>query len=152
MAYKPSFSNYQKSTAAITLDGTDKTIYTTSVPFLGPGSVLHLNWGLIHSTGTGSVTYKIKWGATSVTLLASADTTEWNQETIIANDPGSQVIQKIIAYPLMYSGGTLFGTNISYTAGAENTNGATAVTLKLTANGANTEAITGRFWFVHEEY
>ena len=146
-----SFVDYQKTAAAVVLDGTDKTIYTTSLAggALGAGKCLRVNVGWRHTAGSASPTYKVWFGATSLTLGngAFAGTSQAGATALVCNDPGSTTAQQLSQSP-----GSQNGTGVIIIANpataAENTTG--SVEVKFTVNAAATEQITPQYWLVEK--
>lgn len=142
--------NYQKTSGSITLDGTDKTIFTYTVPAgsMATGSCLRFDMRSAHTTGTGNVTHKVWFGSTSVDLIASnSDTSVWRSTWFVCAD--SQSAQTMLVDPFIYNNGTILNYAPSYpntASPAEALSG--TVVVKYTANGAGTEAITGYLWKV----
>lgn len=144
------FSDWQKKTASITLDATDKTIYTTTLTAgaLAAGKVLEVIFQIQHTTGGGTPTYKLWFGGTSYTLLSgSSDASLLRFRFLWANNPGATNAQQIVMWPFDFStnsqvnctGGDGVTTAINTTA---------SVIVKVTANESNSNAVTGFAWFL----
>lgn len=141
--------NKQDVLAPVTLvDGaTDTTLYTTTVAgaTIVASQCLEVWTQFRHTTGTGSVTYKIFYGAASNTLFqgGSTSTVPMQAEVLICNNNGVTNAQTINQTSLVYAAGAL-GVDV----GTAAENSAAAVVLKVTASGANTEAVTPQIWLV----
>ena len=142
--------NKQDVLAPITLAGagTDTTLYTTSVAgsTIVAGECLRVWTHYRHTTGTGAVTFKLFFGATSITLLTAGTTSTVPLQTsaLICNNNGSTTAQTINEVSYIWSASPF----PDITTSAETTTG--AVVLKLTADGAVTEAVTPQIWLVEK--
>lgn len=119
--------------ATITCDGTDKVISSYTIPAnsVSASSAIELDTSWAH-TGAGSVTYKLNWGANSITIVSS--TLAALGLTIIATlgTQGNPTRQNIMI--------TTAAGSVVELAGTSDPTGPIAVT--ITANGAGTESIT----------
>lgn len=142
--------NKQDVLAPVTLTGagTDATLYTTSVTgsTIVAGECLRVWTHFRHTTGTGAVTFKLHFGASSITLLATGTTSTvpLQASVLVCNNNGSTTAQTINATSLIWSASPYADVGTS----AETTTG--AVILKLTADGAVSEAITPQIWLVEK--
>ena len=98
-----------------------------------------------HTTGTAAVTYTLSFGGTSTTAVApSGAANQLERNTyIIMNNPGSTSAQSISTLGQDSNGGT---NSIKFDTAAVST--ASAVTVNLQFNVANTDAITPEMFLV----
>jgi hypothetical protein len=105
-----------------------------------------------HPSGTASVTYKLFFGATSITPTSGTFATQFMTRAYVCNDPGATNSQQINHENQQRSGAAPDAV-IAPTTAAENT--AAAVVVKFTFNVANTDTVRGcagtytlcrRFW------
>lgn len=145
------YSDYQKVTTPITMDGTDKTLYTSTMPgaSLASGHCLELNFQTQHTSGSTPFTLKVWFGITSYTVYTgSADPSVWRSHMFWCNDPGATNSQQISMEPFFFStnsnvvmvGGDLQTTAIDTTS---------SVIVKVTANGTGPDTMTGISWLIH---
>jgi hypothetical protein len=139
--------DYQKAGSAIVGDGTDKPVFTYTLPgsTLGAGKGVRIVTEMQHSTGTGSVNYKIFFGSTQLLSQASTSTVMAKLGAIIFNDPGSTTAQQGTATDLLF-GSTMAALPTAPAVGTENT--ANPVLIKVTFNAASTEQVTPKVWLV----
>lgn len=146
--------DWQKATTAITLDGTDKTIWTTTVPAaaITAGGCLKLSFIYTHSTGSDAVDYKLFYGASSITIYSHAAAGPWLwSNTTICNGAGVTNAQQFTSFPGVYLAATgqfgINGSSTTYT-GTYGIDSSTQQTLKLTANASSSNAVTPVAWIV----
>lgn len=139
--------DYQKAAAAVVGDGTDKALYSFTLPAtaLAIGKGLRVTTELQHTTGTGTVTYKIFFGSTQIFSQASSSTVMGKLGAIVFNDPGSTTSQQATATDILF-GTTLSSLPSAPAVGAENTGN--PVVIKVTFNGSSSEQVTPKVWLV----
>lgn len=131
--------NLQDVSGPLTGNSSDQTIWTYILPAntLAAGKGVRVTFAVAHGTGTASVSYKIFFGATSVASGASTASTVYGKSETF-NRPGITNGQRGIGYVL---GGTAVAGITTGNSPAEDTTA--AVTIKVTFNVANTDAVTG---------
>jgi len=139
--------NAQGTLGAITGDGTDKTLYTYTLPAgtLAAGKGVRITCFYVHGTGTASVTYKLSFGGTAAINTSSAVTGNGCMELVVMNNSASTTAQR--ASGKFTPTGTA-STIVAGIAPAENT--ANAIVIKATFNVANTDQVTPAQWIVEE--
>jgi hypothetical protein len=143
--------DYQTNGSEITLDGTDKVMYSTIIRAntIGQGKGIKINWGTDHTTGTAGTVYKIWWGAVYAQTTESLGGRLFS-EALVMNDPSKVNAQKFIQLHNVFYGGAIGVpwdnlTDNFQTAAEDTTN---AVTVKLTVNGPNTQGLTPLYWLI----
>jgi hypothetical protein len=132
---------------ALTGDSTDKTMYTYSMPSgtLAASKGIRVTMYLRHSTGANSVTYKVSFGATAVTVAAvTANTNSMEIHSMVFNNTASTTAQWM-ATSVVGVGAT---GDARIGAPAENTNSGSPIVVKATFNVANTDQVTPQGWLV----
>jgi len=135
--------NYQTNTTTLTGNNADQAIYTYSLPggTLQAGGGAHCWLKAQRVSGSGSITYKWKFGGTTVSYAAAVSGSQAiTTEMEAFNNPGSTTAQIINLGELHAGNNILVGAQLNSTA-TENTANATAIS--VTFNGANTEQIKG---------
>lgn len=135
--------SYQTNTATLTGNGTDQAIYTYAMPAasMTAGTGAHCYLKAQRVSGTGSITYKWKFGGTTVSYAAvTSSSVSIGTEMEVFNNPGSTTAQ-IINLGELHTGNTITAGALLNTAAAENT--ANAVTVSISFNGASTEQVKG---------
>ena len=108
-------------------------------PFEGTGTHCYLKAQRV--SGSGAITYKWKFGATTASYSSiTSASTNISSDAEVYNVPGSTTAQ-IINLGEVHTGNVLSSGGQYNTAAAENT--ANAVTISVTFNGASTEQIKG---------
>ncbi len=142
--------DYQAAAPAITGDATDHTVYATTISSLPAGACVNVRFGLTHSSGSVSVTYKLFYSTFAVTWAALTHTGAKVGEAQLCNNPGVQNAQQWNVLPgASNNGGSFAGTLPTVTTGGA-INSASPQTLKLTFNVASTDQVTPQFWYVTE--
>ena len=135
--------NYQTNTATLVGNSTDKTIYTYTLPGgkMAAGTGVHCYLKAQRVSGSGAITYKWKFGATTVAYASttSASTTV-SSDAEFYNNPGSTTAQ-IMNLSELHTGVGIASTGLFNTVAAENTGNEVAIS--VTFNGASTEQIKG---------
>lgn len=139
--------DYQKAGAAIAGDGTDKTLFTYTLPAgsLAAGKGVRIFFEAQHSTGTGSVTFKIFFGASALTTIPSSATTMGRMTALVFNDPASTSTQQASVYDVQFGSAPVAIPALG--AASENT-ATNNVVIKATFNGASTDSVTPKMWVV----
>lgn len=141
------FLDYQKAASALVGDGTDKTMYTYSMPAgtLPAGRCVRIKAQFQHTTGSTSTTYKIFFGAT-VAALGSSTSASMGEATVeVCNDPAGTSTQQGSGARYQFGGTMSALAAISAPAEATATN---AVVIKATFNVASTDQVTPKTWLV----
>ena len=135
--------NYQTNTATLVGNATDKTIYTYLLPggAVPEGTGVHCYLKAQRVAGTGAITYKWKFGATTSGYVAlSASSVSIGTDVEVFNNPGSTTAQ-IMNIGEMRIGNTIMSGGQYNAAAAEDT--ANPVAISVTFNAASTESIRG---------
>jgi len=127
----------------ITLTGADADMFNVTIKagLVQPGQCYFGMAALQHTTGTSSVTYKISVGGTQANFGASAATTPLGMRFWICNDPVSLTTQTVF----------IDVSGVSLTVFFPAINFAADVVLKIQANGANTQAITPKMFYMRPD-
>jgi hypothetical protein len=139
----PRLLNYQVNTAALTGNNADQTIYNYTVPAgtMPAGTGMHCWLKAQRVSGSGSITYKWKFGTTTVSYAA---VTSGSQAILsdmeVFNNPGSTTGQ-LINLGELHAGNNIMAGAILNSAAAENT--ANTVAVNVSFNGASTEQLKG---------
>ena len=142
--------DYQGAASAITGDSTDHTVYATTINSIPAGGCVNVKFGLTHSTGSASVTYKLLYSTFPVTWTALTHPGLKAGEALLCNNAGVQNAQQWNVMPgASNNGGTFAGILPSVITGGA-INSASSQTLKLTFNVASTDQVTPQFWYVTE--
>ena len=142
--------DYQGAASAITGDATDHTIYTTTVNSIPAGGCVNVKFGLTHSTGSASVTYKLFYSTFVVTWAALAHSGVKAGEALLCNNAGVQNAQQWnVMAGASNNGGSFAGTLPGVATGGA-INSVSSQILKLTFNVASTDQVTPQFWYVTE--
>ena len=133
------------SGAAVVGTGADANLFSFSVPAntMQAGKGIRVTVGFQHTTGTANVTYKLKFGATTVASNTENGTGSVVVRFGVMNNPGSQTAQT--AWQETANDGTVIYSP-QFATPAENTTG--AVTLAFTFSVANTDQVTPKFFLV----
>jgi hypothetical protein len=140
--------DYQKSAATVTGDGTDKTLYTFTLPAgaLASGKGLRVFVETHHSAGAGSIVYKLWFGSTVIASLNSTSMDLVRAGVYVFNDPGSTASQQSTVFDLIV-GSVPVSTPTAPVTSAENT-ASNAVVIKVTFSGPATDQVTPKMWLV----
>lgn len=138
----------QPATSASTGTGADKVLYTFTLPgnTLGVNKALRLVANVFHSSGTASVTYKVKLGGTVLVSFSSAANGAGSVPLIVLNN-GATNVQVAFATNAIFLGG-------AFVAGTGGLTGSAAVdttvnqTLTIEFNVAATDQVTGQGFLV----
>ena len=140
----------QGPAGAITGNGSFQTIYTNTLSAnqIAAGKGIEIEVITLHSTGNGSVTYKLIFGST--TIESTAITSNANLESDIwqwriFNSPGVQNAQWW-RRTIFFATGAATGAGTNKGTAAENTVNSLAVTFQFSA--ANTEQVTPQGWTI----
>jgi hypothetical protein len=136
--------NSQDTLAAVAGNGTDQTLYTFTIPAntVQAGKGIRLTAYILNNNAVAP-TYKVTLGATSLALTPSAFANNIQMFRIeMFNNSGVQNAQVWTTYVVDSS--TILNTGIV----TSTENFANAVTLKITANEANPNAVTPKKWIV----
>jgi hypothetical protein len=142
--------DYQGAASAIARDATDHTIYATTVNSIPAGGCLNVKFGMTHSTGSASVTYKLFYSTFVVTWSALTHTGLKAGEALLCNNAGVQNAQQWNVMGGASNNGGSFSGILPGLATGGATNAATSQILKLTFNVASTDQVTPQFWYVTE--
>jgi hypothetical protein len=125
--------------------GADANVYTFSIPAntMQAGKGIRISVGWQHTTGTASVTYKLKYGATTVSTNGEAGTGPASLVFYVMNNPGSTSAQTAWQESRVNNAIT-YATQ--FASPAENTTG--AVTASFTFNVAATDQVTPKFFLI----
>lgn len=138
---------YQGPLSAVTGTGAAATYYTCTLPagILGAGQGIIITAVAKHTTGTGAITYTLSFGGTSTTAASPSGAANQLEHVtyVVMNNPGSTTAQNISTIAQDSNGGT---NSIKLDTSAVNT--ASAVTINLQFNVANTDAITPEMFLV----
>jgi len=141
---KVTLLNYQGTSGAITGTGADANIFTYTLPALTvpAGSAIRVKWGMSHSSGTASVTYKLALNNLVTNTISVATTGVGFGESIIQ-----------AASSTTLSGGATggFGAFSTWYGAPNNTAGyafGSNQALQLTFNVANTDQVTPIYFMV----
>jgi len=135
--------NYQTNTATLVGNASDKTIYSYSLPGgkMAAGTGVHCYLKAQRVAGTGAITYKWKFGSTTVGYAAITSSSVGISSNVeVYNNPGSTTAQ-IVNLNELHTGNAISAGGLFNTTAAENT--ANAVAISVTFNGASTEQIKG---------
>jgi hypothetical protein len=140
--------NYQKAGAAVVGDGTDKTVFTYTLPAgtLAAGKGVRIVSAFQHSSGTANLSYKLWFGATAVHTQSATSTQVGRLTSYVFNDPGSTTQQQGTVTDAIFGTAPQAPSSTPATP-AENT-AANPVVIKLTFNGPNTDQVTPKMWVV----
>jgi hypothetical protein len=140
--------NFQGTLAAVVGTGADANLFTFTIPAntIAAGKGFVVSTCFKHTTGTASVTYKIKLGATTIFGgVASTDSTnDICFESDMSNNIGVQNAQTGRNYPIII--GTAITAAGGVTTAAENT--ANSLALAVTFAVAATDQVTPKFFKV----
>ena len=134
---------YATNTGTLTGNGADQAIYTYTIPggTMQAGTGVHCYLKAQRAAGSGSITYRWKFGGTTVSYAAvTSGSSAISTEMEAFNNPGSTTAQLINLSELQI-GNSLMAGAVLNTSAAENT--ANAVNVSVTFNGASTEQIKG---------
>jgi len=138
---------YQGPASAVTGTGAAATYFTCTLPagVMGAGQGIIITALAKHTTGTAAVTYTLSFGGTSTTATAPAGAANQLERItyLIMNNPGSTSAQTISTVGQDSNGGS---NSIKLDTAAVST--ASAVTINLQFNVANTDAITPEMFLV----
>jgi hypothetical protein len=136
--------NKQDTLSPVVGTGADANLYTFTIPAntLAAGKGIHFKAYWHHTTGTASVTMKLKFGATTLTSNASASTTFDHFEGDIYNNSG--VTNAQTSFLDVYQNNVFLGSGATTSANDMTT----AITISLTFNVANTDQVTPVFWLL----
>ena len=135
--------NYQVNTSTLTGNSADQAIYTYTLPAaaMPAGTGAHCWLKAQRVSGSGSITYKWKFGATTVSYAAvTASSQAITTDMEVFNNPGSTTAQ-LINLSELHIGTTINAGAVLNASAAENT--ANAVNVSVTFSGASTEQIKG---------
>jgi hypothetical protein len=140
---------FQGSTGAITGNSMDQLLWSCGIPanVLGPGKGIRLRGNVQHTTGSAAPNFKLSIGGVTFSGLGGTGSTNGTRSTLIFeffNNVGVQNAQTAGGYGLDSS-----GTSTAGVLGMPTTNFATGgtITIGITFNAANTNAVTGdSFW------
>jgi len=124
-------------------NASDKTIYSYSLPGgkMAAGTGVHCYLKAQRVAGTGAITYKWKFGSTTVGYAAITSSSVGISSNVeVYNNPGSTTAQ-IVNLNELHTGNAISAGGLFNTTAAENT--ANAVAISVTFNGASTEQIKG---------
>ena len=144
------YSDWQKQTSAITQDGTDKTVYTTTVTAgaIGAGKCLE-GWFISqHTSGTSGIGLTLWIGGTSYAINNSNQASQWFNHFLWCNDPGSTSSQQLTFWDFTF-GDSVANLFARPTAGVVNTSAVdttASVIVKLTTNADSSNTYTGIAW------
>lgn len=141
--------DYQSAAGALTGNSTDQTVYSTSVASIPAGGCLDVRFGLSHTTGTASVTYKLFYSTGVVSIGSLTHAGQKSGMALVCNNSGVQNAQQLnfILGASNNAGGFSGLIPAVATSAIDST---TAQTLKLTFNVANTDQVTPQYWYVAE--
>jgi hypothetical protein len=140
--------NHQSQLAGVLANGTDKTLFTYSVPAntMGAAGCIHAEFAFQQSAGGG--TPKFWFGSTAVTIYpGSGDTNVWITSVRVCNNAGATGVQQIVANVVAYAGANF----VSWSGGVFNTSAqdtTAAVVMKLTGTGGTSNIFTPVDWTV----
>lgn len=148
---KVSLIDSQGASGAITGTGADATLFTKtlSASQIEAGKGIRITAGFLHNSGTASVTYKIKYGATVIDSLSYANfgtTVSDKWEYTIMNNTGVQNAQTFIRDCVLNGNGS--ASTASQNTGTSAADFSTSAALALTFNVAATDQVTPKFWLV----
>lgn len=146
--------SYLGNTGAVTLDGTDLDIFSSaSISSPGAGKCISAAFAYQKTGGIGTVTYKVWLGTTAATIwTATGNAGIWEIAVRICNNAGVQNAQVFNFLPISLGLGGAWSTfsvdnnDANMTQSGAGIDWTSSQTIKLTANGANTEAVTGYWW------
>lgn len=140
----------QGPAGAITGNGSFQTIYTNTLSAnqIGAGKGIEIEVIVLHSTGTGSITWKLIFGSTTIestpiTSNANVESDIWQWR--IYNNPGVQNAQWW-RRTIFFATGAATGAGSARGTAAENTVNSLAVTFQFSAAG--TEQVTPQGWTI----
>jgi len=111
---------------------------------------VNVKFGLMHSTGSASVTYKLFYSTFVVTWAALTHTGVKAGEALLCNNAEVQNAQQWnVMAGASNNGGSFAGTLPGVATGGA-INSVSSQILKLTFNVASTDQVTPQFWYVTE--
>jgi hypothetical protein len=135
--------NYQVNTATLTGNNADLAIYSYTLPAgsVAAGTGAHCWLKAQRVSGTGSITYKWKFGSTTMSYAAvTSSSSAISSDMEVFNNPGSTTAQLINLGELHAGNNIMAGAVLNQTA-AENTANATSISVSF--NAAGTEQLKG---------
>lgn len=153
------FTDFQKTTSAISMTGSDVAVYTTtSAPALAAGKCYRIEGNVVSSLAGGG-TFKLKAGTTVIaTLYASADHVQF--VVLYCNNPSVQNVQQTsYVMPIQYLPASGFGisgagfvnsSTDSQVFAPTTVDWSTTHDLSLTVNAASGTA-TGGYWHITQQ-
>lgn len=139
--------NVQYIQGNLTGNATDQNLFSYTLPAntLQAGKGLRLTLAALHASGTASVSYKIKFGATTINSASTATAgSDVILSALVFNNSGVQNAQTAIGQPAFIGNTFLGGSGASLP--AENT--ANAVTITGTFNVAATDQVRPTLFIV----